>query len=82
MENVKIRELLEKLQAAKSAEELIEMAKAEGVEIPADKAEELFAKLNADGEISDDDVENIAGGFSINTSTIRHNVVGHRKTFN
>ena len=70
--NINIKELLEKLQSAKSAEELIEMAKAEGVEIPADKVEEL----------SDEDVENIAGGFSINTSTIRHNVVGHRKTFN
>ena len=65
MENnsVNIKELLVKLQAAKSAEELIEMAKAEGAEIAPDKAEELFAKLNAEGEISEEELEVIAGGF-------------------
>ncbi|MGN1119550.1 MAG: hypothetical protein ACI4Q4_04275 [Oscillospiraceae bacterium] len=62
MENANIKELLEKLQSAKSAEELVEMAKAEGAEIAPDKAEELFAKLNAEGELSDEDIENIAGG--------------------
>ena len=67
MENKEMQEMLEKLKAAKSVEELVEMAKAEGVEIPADKVEELFAKLNADGEISDDDVENIAGGELVRT---------------
>ena len=67
MKNANIKELLEKLKAAKSVEELIEMAKANGVEIAPDKAEELFAKLNADGEISDDDVENIAGGELVRT---------------
>ena len=62
MENKNIRELLEKLQAAKSAEELVEMTKAQGKELPADKAGELFAKLNAKEELSDEDVEKIAGG--------------------
>ena len=75
MENVKIRELLEKLQAAKSAEELIEIAKANGVEIAPDKAEELFTKLNAEGEISDDDVENIAGGELVRTFANRKNSI-------
>ena len=64
MENENMKELLEKLQAAKSAEELVEMAKANGAEIPADEAEELFAKLN-DGEISDDEAEAVAGGLTI-----------------
>lgn len=62
MENENIRELLEKLQAAKSAPELVEMAKAEGTEIAPDKAEELFAMLNAEGELSEEAVEAIAGG--------------------
>ena len=61
--NINIKELLEKLQSAKSAQELVEMAKAEGAEIPADKAEELFAKLNAEGEISEEELEAIAGGL-------------------
>ena len=55
-------EILKKLKAAKSVEELVETAKAEGAEIPADKAEELFAKLNAEGELSDDKAEAVAGG--------------------
>ena len=75
MENKEMQELLEKLKAAKSVEELIEMAKAEGVEIPADKAEELFAKLNAEGEISDEDVDNIAGGELVRTFHHRKNSI-------
>ena len=63
MENKEMQELFKKLKAAKSAQELIELAKAEGAEIPADKAEELFAKLNAEGELSDEDLEEIAGGI-------------------
>ena len=41
--NINIKELLEKLQAAKSTEE-------------------LFAKLNEEGELSEESVEAIAGG--------------------
>ena len=63
MENANMRELLEKLQAAKSVQELIEMAKAEGADIAPDKAEELFTKLNAEGEISEEELEAIAGGL-------------------
>ena len=55
-------EILKKLKAAKSVEELVEMAKAEGAEIAPDKAKELFGKLHADGELLDDLSENIAGG--------------------
>ena len=62
MENENMKELLEKLKAAKSAQELIELAKAEGAEIAPDKAQELFAKLN-DGELSDDEAEAVAGGI-------------------
>ena len=62
MENKEMQELLKKLKAAKSAEELVEMAKAQGKELPADKAGELFAKLNAKEELSDEDVEKIARG--------------------
>ena len=62
MENENMKELLEKLKAAKSVEELVEMAKAEGAEIAPDKAEELFAKLNAEGELSEEELDAIAGG--------------------
>ncbi len=73
--NINIKELLEKLQTAKSVEELVEMAKAEGAEIAPDKAEELFAKLNAEGEISEEELEAIAGGlFFFPFSFLRHDI--------
>ena len=62
MENKEMQELFKKLKAAKSAQELIEIAKAEGKELPADEAEKMFAELNAEGELSDDASENVAGG--------------------
>lgn len=56
--------LLEKAQAAKSAEELLELAGEEGIELSAGQAEELFAKLNTPpvGELSDDDLDDVSGG--------------------
>ena len=54
-------EILEKLKAAKSAEELIEMAKANGAEITAEDAQKLFSQISG-GELSDEDLEEIAGG--------------------
>ena len=53
MENKKVKELLEKLQTAKSAEELIEMAKAEGAEITEQDAQKLFSQISG-GELSDE----------------------------
>ena len=39
------------------------MAKANGAEIPADEAEELFAKLNG-GELSEEQLDAVAGGMT------------------
>ena len=56
-------EMIEKAKAAKSAEELLELAKANGVEMTADEAATYFAQLNPkSGELSDDDLDNVAGG--------------------
>ncbi len=54
-------EIFEKLKAAKSAEELVEIAKANGAEITAENAQKLFSQISG-GELSDDDLEKIAGG--------------------
>lgn len=62
METKEMKELLNKLKAAKSAQELIEIAKAEGKELSADEAEKMFAEINAEGELDDELSENIAGG--------------------
>ena len=63
MENKEMQELLKKMKASKSAEELVEMAKAQGKELPADKAQELFAKLNG-GELSEEQLDAVAGGMT------------------
>ena len=56
-------ELIEKAKTAKTAEELFELAKTNGVEITEDDAKTYFAQLNPKcGELSDDELDNIAGG--------------------
>ena len=56
------KELLDKAKAAKSAEELVELAKAQGIEITAEEAEKAFAELHKSGELADDELDNVAGG--------------------
>ena len=57
-------EMIEKAKAAKSAEELLEIAKAGGMEMTADEAATQFAQLNPkSGELDDDMLDGVAGGF-------------------
>ena len=56
------KELIEKAKTAKSAEELLAMAKAEGVELPEGEAKTVFSKLNKTGELSDEELNNVSGG--------------------
>ena len=56
------KELLEKAKTAKSAEELLEMAKAENIELTEEEAAQAFAKMNKNGELSDEELDNVAGG--------------------
>ena len=56
------KELLEKAKQAKTAEELLAIAKAEKVELTAEEAAKAFAELNKTGEISDEELDNVAGG--------------------
>ena len=56
-------EMIEKAKAAKSAEELLALAKENGVEMTADEAATYFAQLNPkSGELDDDDLDAVAGG--------------------
>ena len=56
-------ELVEKAKAAASAEQLLEIAKAAGVEMTPAEAATYFAQLNPkSGELDDDDLDNVAGG--------------------
>ena len=56
-------EMIEKAKAAKSAEELLELAKANGFDMSADEAKTCFAQLNPkSGELDDDALDCVAGG--------------------
>ena len=56
------KELLEKAKQAKTAEELLAMAKAENIELTEEQAAQAFAKMNKNGELSDEELDNVAGG--------------------
>ncbi|MGN1136926.1 MAG: hypothetical protein ACI4SF_11975 [Oscillospiraceae bacterium] len=55
------KELLEKAKQAKTAEELLALAKAENIELT-EEAAKAFAKLNKNGELSDEELDNVSGG--------------------
>ena len=56
-------EMIEKAKTVKSADELLELAKASNVEMTADEAATYFAQLNPkSGELDDDDLDAVAGG--------------------
>ena len=60
-------ELIEKAKEAKSAAELITLAKENGTEITPEEAANYFAKLNQKtGDIADEELENVAGGGCYN----------------
>ena len=62
MKNLK-PEMIEKAKAAKSAEELLALAKENNVEMTADEAATYFAQLNPkSGELDDDELDTVAGG--------------------
>lgn len=62
MENKFTHELIEKAKQAKTAEELTSLAKENGAQLTAEEANTYFAQLHQSGEISDDELDNVAGG--------------------
>ena len=68
MENKMMPELLEKAKLAKSAKELIALAKENGIELTEEEANIYFAMLNPqDGELADDELDQVAGGRKCGT---------------
>ena len=58
------KELSEKAKQAKTAEELLSMAKAEHIELNAEQAAKAFAELKRSGELADEELDNVSGGCS------------------
>ena len=62
-------EMIEKAKTAKTVEELLAIAKENGVEMTADEAKIYFEQLNPkSGELDDDDLDNVAGGACGNSN--------------
>ena len=56
-------EMIQKAKGAKTARELLELAKAEGINMTADEAAIYFAQLNPESsELSDDEIDGVSGG--------------------
>lgn len=54
--------LLEQARFAKSAEELLTLAKENDVELSAEEAQAYFDQLHSSGELADDELDSVAGG--------------------
>lgn len=54
--------VIEKAKKTKSAEELLAFAKENGVEMTKEEAETCFAQLHVTGELSDGELDAVAGG--------------------
>ena len=76
MENL-YQELIEKAKQAKSVEELLALAKENGMEITEDEAKAYYAQLSPkSGELSDEELDNVAGGgCSVKVSGHKYTVV-------
>ena len=55
-------EQLTKAKSAKNAEELLALAKENGMELTEEEAAKYFADLHKEGELSDDELDNVSGG--------------------
>lgn len=58
------QEIIEKVKTAESAEELLAIAKENGIDMTADEAKTYFEQINANS-LDDDLLEGVAGGFLI-----------------
>ena len=58
------QEMIEKAREVKTAEELLEIAKANGVEMTYDEAQTYFEQINAN-KLDDDLLDGVSGGWVI-----------------
>lgn len=57
------KQQLEKAKAVKSAEELLALAKENGLELTEEEAKKYFAELHKEGELADEELDNVTGGL-------------------
>ena len=78
MENKITPELLEKAKQAKSTEELLTLAKENGVELNKEEAQAYFDQFNKTGELSDDELDNVSGGGCYASDGYLWTTIGHK----
>ena len=59
---MKMEDLILKAKEAKSAEELLALAKENEIEMNEESAKAYFEQLHKKGELSDEEIDNVAGG--------------------
>ena len=66
-------EMIEKAKAAKSAEELFELAKAEGIDITEDEARKYFEQINLP-DLDDELLDMVSGGAIVSEPIMNYNL--------
>ena len=66
-------EMIEKAKAAKSAEELLELAKAEGIDITEDEARKYFEQINLP-DLDDELLDMVSGGAIVSEPIMKYNL--------
>lgn len=56
------KELLAKAKEAKSAEEVLTLAKENNIPLTEEEANDYFTRLHAEGELSESELDNVSGG--------------------
>lgn len=56
------KELIEKAREAGSAEELLALAKENGIKINEEQAKDCYDRLHITGELADDELDSVSGG--------------------
>lgn len=75
-------EMIEKAKAAKTAEELMALAKENEIEMTEDEAKAYVAQLNpVSGELADDELDNVAGGCGGSDSSTPVSTEPERKIY-
>lgn len=65
-------ELFAKARAAANEEELVALAAEAGVELTREQAQDVYGRLHASGELTDDELDDVAGGCSSEAEETRY----------
>lgn len=63
MDKATKREVLKKVKGATSVEEVLAIAREDGMELSIENAEKIYNHVNQNRELSDDELERVVGGF-------------------